>query len=58
MNVDQFILTSILAMLLGAALCLIGTQIFERLNKYYKKLTFKHEVLEPYIPKKNKKDKE
>lgn len=55
---DQFILTSILAMLLGAALCLISTQIFERLNKYYKKLTFKHEVLEPYIPKKNKKDKE
>jgi hypothetical protein len=57
MSLNQFIVTAIIAMLLGAVLCLVGTYILTKIKAYYLKLTFKHEVLAPYVPNTIKKDK-
>ena len=57
MSMNQFIITTLLAMLLGGVLCLAGSFILTKLKKYYQQLTFKHQVLEPYTFKKTEKDK-
>ncbi|MDO6464042.1 MULTISPECIES: hypothetical protein [Pseudoalteromonas] len=58
MSINQLFLTAFLAMILGVVLCLFGTHLLTRIKQYYYKLTFKHEVLEPYTPNKIKKDKQ
>jgi multisubunit Na+/H+ antiporter MnhG subunit len=58
MSVNQFIITAIIAMLLGGVLCLLGSFLLAKFKQYYNKLTFKHEVLAPYTPNKIKKDKQ
>lgn len=57
MSMNHFIITTLLAMLLGGILCLAGSFILSKLKTYYLQLTFKHQVLEPYMFKKNEKDK-
>jgi uncharacterized membrane protein len=54
---NQLLITVFLAMVLGAVLCMLGKYILSQITKYYYKLTFKHEVLEPYTPNTVKKDK-
>ncbi|BDF93588.1 hypothetical protein KAN5_04260 [Pseudoalteromonas sp. KAN5] len=56
MNLDQFFITFILALLLGIVLSQVGKGMFVYLVRYYRKLTFRHVVLIPYSPKKVKKD--
>lgn len=58
MSINQFFITAFFAMILGAVLCMSGIHILAQIKKYYYKLTFKHEILEPYTPNKNKKDKQ
>jgi len=58
MSINQLFLTAFLAMILGVVLCMFGTYLLTRVKQYYYKLTFKHEVLEPYTPNKTKKDKQ
>ncbi len=57
MSMNQLLITVFLAMVLGAVLCVLGKYILSQITKYYYKLTFKHEVLEPYTPNTVKKDK-
>ncbi|WP_171034589.1 MULTISPECIES: hypothetical protein [unclassified Pseudoalteromonas] len=58
MSIDQLFITAILAMLVGIMLCMSATYILARVKKYYYKVTFKHEVLEPYTPNNKKKDEQ
>lgn len=58
MSVDQFLITAFLAMILGIVLCFYATLLLVRIKEYYIKLTFKHEVLEPYIRIKKEKDEQ
>lgn len=51
MSINQLLITALISGLFGVLLCLIGSNIVSKLKKYYYKMTFKHEVLEPYTPK-------
>jgi len=53
MSINQLLITAFIATLFGIFICITGAQILDKLKKYYYKITFKHEVLEPYTPKKN-----
>ncbi|MBB1384026.1 MULTISPECIES: hypothetical protein [Pseudoalteromonas] len=56
MSLNQFLITGFIALILGVLLCLMSTYVLDKLKKYFYKVTFKHEVLEPYTPTKNKKE--
>lgn len=56
MSLNQFFITFVIALLLGIILGNIGKTVLSKLIKVYRKLTFRHVLLIPYTPKKQKKD--
>lgn len=56
MSLNQFFITFVIALLLGIAVSNIGKTIITKLIRVYRKLTFRHVLLIPYTPKKQKKD--
>jgi hypothetical protein len=54
MSIEQFFITAIIAALFGGSMCLIGSFLLKRINKYYEKATFKHKYLTPYKYEKKK----
>lgn len=56
MSLNQFFITFIIALLLGIAVSNIGKTIITKLIRVYRKLTFRHVLLTPYTPKRQKKD--
>lgn len=56
MNLNQFFITFIIALLLGVAVSNFGKTILKKLVRVYRKLTFRHVLLTPYTPKRQKKE--
>lgn len=57
MSMNQFLITVLFAVLLGILLALTGSYLSIKFKKYFQRITFKHEVLEPYKPKTKKESK-
>jgi hypothetical protein len=55
-SINQFLITVFFAVIFGALLALTSSYLSVKFKKYYYKMTFKHEVLEPYIPKNKSKE--
>jgi len=56
MSINQFLITVFFAVLLGVLLALTSRYLSVKFKKFYYKMTFRHEVLEPYIPKNKSKE--
>ncbi len=57
MNLNQFFITFLIALIVGVILSNIAKVIFVHFMKFYRKLTFRHVLLKPYAPSIKKKDK-
>ncbi len=56
MSLNQFFITFIIALLLGGLISNTGKILFKKIVSIYRTLTFRHVLLTPYTPKKQKKD--
>jgi|TARA_Y100001963_G_scaffold160018_1_gene267103 hypothetical protein len=56
MSLNQFFITFAVALVLGLFVSKAGKLLFKRALLLYRTLTFRHVILTPYTPKKQKKD--
>jgi hypothetical protein len=56
MSLNQFLITFLVALILGVLLSNVGKVLLKKIVHVYRKLTFRHVLLTPYTPKKQKKD--
>lgn len=56
MSLNQFFITFIIALLLGVLISNTGKILFKKIVSIYRTLTFRHVLLTPYTPKKQKRD--
>lgn len=57
MNLNQFFITFVVALIFGVVLSNIAKTLFVHFMRFYRKLTFRHVLLKPYEPSIKKKDK-